>query len=651
MGRILRVGANDQVNYVLQATSNYDADNPAATTFTWPNSALMDQAFDEPSPDEIESEGVLVNFSRFPYAFEGAMVKIRPTYDADTENPFFEEWTHDSVEDEWTLRRRIQLSNLFVGVESGERKIIDFTFFPFLQNVDKVWLTMTATSGSPTNRFIAVHLFGQCKNTLVIPRRPFPGGAETPCLKHPDGLDQDGNPCLVPGADCSQFPEFCRPIPDVDLCNPASVAVYQEALRSIPGALEQFESWYSANATLIAQACAGVDFPNPPPTPPSPPLPPLPPLDLCDEDSIDAFRAAIAGDAEQVAAFDDFLDGLDEAGYFDLTCPPPEPPEQYVDPETQAPAEDPLTDDNTPFASGPGGQPAPGATPLPDDSSDDGGSDAGAVIEITQRSILVWSGNDITEAETLTDALIDPLPAPSEFQERTTESANWGPDEGEATTGLNFNPTVYGFVVRLRKLPFSCRVSLRMRVFRMRTTVAHPTNELYDSISDDGIHTRAAGGGCPAGPDWILTLPESITESDNPTIGDDYAEYVFNGDGLVNNTTINIAVPRVNAAQNDALVCSPGFEPRSDPVEGVAWERGGCLGGGSGPIERDRWVLNNANADFDASGVLDYSHVRPICIVFDVRLDAVVFGKGVDLRRSSIELSTLSDTSPTEDCT
>lgn len=653
MGRILRVGIDTSINYEFLATTAYDANNPAATTFAWPDSDAMDQEFDEPSPDEVEAEGVLITFDRFPDAFEGAMVKIRPTY-TDPEAPSFELWTHNSETDDWTKQRRIDLFNLFVGVESNQRRIVDFTFFPFEPNVDKVWITMDpGPSGTPTMRFIAIKLFGQCEPTLRIPNPPGTGEGD-PCALHPDGVDANGNPCLVPGQNCSDFPEFCTAPPPLDLCNPTSIVAYEDYLRNIPGALDEFQSWFATNAALIAAVCAGNSPPSdPPPDMPLPPLPPLPPLDLCDSTSVDAFRAAVGGDADQLATFEDFLSGLEEVGFFDTSCAPVEPPEQYIDPETDTPAEEPVDEEPAPFEAGPGGMPpamGSGDPPAPGTTTEDGGgSDSGSVIERTTRFILTWSGNDAAAAQTLVDALIAPLPAPSPFQRRSTVNANYGPDLGTDTVGVEFSPAAYGLNLRLSKLPFSCYVSLRCRTFRMRTTVAHPTNELRFSISDAGIHTRPAAGSCPAGPDWIIDTPSTMAEAVTSLVGDDYFEYVFNGNGLSNNILIPITVPREDPDQNDADACTPGFEARSDPVNGTAWQRGGCLAGLT-IKERDRWILDNANADFDASTDFDYAHVRPICIVLDVRLDAVVFGKGVDVRSSRIALGTLTDDQPVETC-
>lgn len=358
MGRIARIGNDSSANYTFLATSMYDAANPAGTTGAWPDDAAMDQAFNQASPTEVTEEGVLITFVRFPDAFQGAQVKIHPTYDVTTDDPFLEMWTHDSVTGDWTKRRRVELSNPFVGVATGTFKVFDFTLFPFLEHVDKVWLTMDpGTSGTPTMKFVGIRLFGQCAATL------FRGGNTSggdPCADPTDpfytGFDDNGDPC--PGTTFGPPPGPA--LPNVDLCNPASVEQYRDVLATIPGALEAFNAWFDLNSTGIASYCAG-STPTPPGGMPLPPLPPLPSLNLCDQVSIDAFRAAIGGDPDQVAAFDAFLDSLEEAGFFDLTCPAADPPETPVSPHTLQPEDDPPK--TGPFGDGPGGSPPPGGNP------------------------------------------------------------------------------------------------------------------------------------------------------------------------------------------------------------------------------------------------------------------------------------------------
>lgn len=342
MGRILRVGTDTVTNYTFLQTSAYDENAPAATTSPWPDSASMDQLFNQPNPTGVVAQGVLITFARFPDTFLGVMVKVEPTYDSGAgEHPFLEMWTHDSVTTLWTRRRRIDLLNLFVGIPSGTRKVADLTFFPFLRTVDKVWVTMDpGVVGAPTMEFFSIQLFGQCEQSL---RRDTnngpPGGGPEPTFGPPT---ED-------------------PLPPIDICNVTSIEQYRDALRNIPGALEQFDAWYDSNAETIASLCAGIDA-NPPNTPvlppmPVPPLPPLPELDLCSQDSIDAFRAALAGDADALANFDAFITQLETDGFFEANCATPPPDETYVDPNTLEPTPEPDTDNNTPFGAGPGGQP------------------------------------------------------------------------------------------------------------------------------------------------------------------------------------------------------------------------------------------------------------------------------------------------------
>ncbi len=346
MGRILRIGTDTVTNYTLQSTSAYDATNPAGTTGTWPNTPAMDEPFTTALPIEIAEQGVLISFARLPFAFTGALVKIRPTYNTSIgEDPFIELWTHNSVSLVWTRQRRIELSNLFVGVESGTRKIMDLTFLPFATEVDKVWITMDpGLTGSPTMKFVGIQLYGECKQTITTPNPP---GTidDDPCLENPFGFDKDGNPCLVPGVDCSKFPEGCAPNagPTLDVCNPASVDQYKQFLEGIGDggvALLEFNNWLTVNADAIALSCAG-EGPDPP-APPVPPVPPLPKVDLCDPDSRAAFREAL-GDPALQADFDALVEALTNEGFFTTNCPtpPPDEPPVYVDPVTQSPDEDP----------------------------------------------------------------------------------------------------------------------------------------------------------------------------------------------------------------------------------------------------------------------------------------------------------------------
>jgi len=373
VGRILRIGVDTVTNYTLLATSAYDAGNPAATTSPWPNSAAMDQLFTQASPTEVSAQGALVTFSRFPDSYSGAQVKLHPTYDVSTnENPFFEMWVHDSVALTWTLRASIQLSNPFVGIASGARKVLDFTFFPFLRHIDMVWLTLNpGVVGAPTVQFDAIQLFGQCEGALRSGSGP--GGIQYTC--DPSKADPTAIPPIVyTGFKViySSTPPFITHVPCddfagdpgcafPDLCNPASIAVYRECLRGIGDggtSLNNFDGWFTLNNALITSNCNGntnTALPDPPPVK----APKLPPVDFCDPTSIDAHRAAIAGDADLLASFNALIDTLTEAGFFTLVCPPADPPATYVDPVTLQPAADPTDQPVRPFHAGPGGDPAP----------------------------------------------------------------------------------------------------------------------------------------------------------------------------------------------------------------------------------------------------------------------------------------------------
>lgn len=356
MGKILRIGGDGQPNYNLLETSDYDAENPAATTSAWSDSLATEQEFNQLPFVEVSAQGALVTFTRFPDAFLGAMVKIQPTYDTSIgENPAFEMWTHESGGD-WTLRRRILLANVFVGIPSGSYGVLDLTFFPYLRNVDQVWLTLSpGDTGAPTVDFVSIHLFGLCEGAI---RHPPGRGSGDPCADPTDpfytGFDDNGDPC--PG---TTFGPPASPTPTLDVCNPESIDTFREFAYTIPGFGEVFDAWLETNEQAIADYCAGIDV-DPPvaPTPPGSP-PALPPLDLCDETSIEAFRAAVSGDAARLAQFEDFLDQNEADGFFDLVCQEPEPEEQYIDPETLEPDDDPTGNAPEPFGGGPGGQPVP----------------------------------------------------------------------------------------------------------------------------------------------------------------------------------------------------------------------------------------------------------------------------------------------------
>lgn len=639
MGRILRIGTDDVINYTLQSTSAYDEDDPAATVAAWPDSEAMDQLFDQPAPTVVEDEqGALVTFSRFPDRFLGVMVKVAANYDTETgEAPALEMWTHNSLTDEWTRRRRVLFANVFTGSRTGVRKVYDFTLFPSLLNVDQVWITMDpGDEGSPTLDWYSIQLFGQCETV----QRNDQGGGSDPC--------SDPNDPFYPGDDiCGEV--FGNPPPtcaDPDWCNEASIQDYRACLAAnVPEFLPIFDVWLDANRDGLRDFCAGIE-PFPDPVAPTPPTPnPLPPLDLCDDDSIAAFRAAVSGDAERLAQFDAYIDGLEADGFFGLVCPDPEPEEQYVDPETGLPAEEPPTG-ATPFGSGPGGVPEfPRAA---DDDDEDAGGGGSTTVTTTKRFVLTWSGNDEATGKSMTTSLIGDLPVSTEENLTETVADHWGPAALVSTLGLQFTPATYGLNILLKKLPYSARVGVRMQYFRMRGA-----DELRYNIDSFGIFINPAAGDCPDGPDWVKTDGVGLSLAATPLIGDDYWEFDFNGANFRNNTDIILDLPRVDAAQNDALTCSPGYEARSL----LGFQRGGCLDGLTA-IERARWIRDNSIEDFDddPTGLPFPTYyaggVRPICIVLDVKVRAT--GTGIDsvvsVEPVEIDLSFNRDAEPVEDC-
>lgn len=398
MGRILRIGTDALPNYSFLKTSAYDALAPAATTAAWSDSLAMDQPFDQPDPTTVAAEGVLVVFERLPDVFLGALVKLEPTYDISIgENPVLEMWTHDIDAAAWTIRSRIVLSNIFEGIPTGTRKLLDFTLASWLRNVDQVWLTMApGATGSPTLSFVLVQLFGKCEGALPKGKDP-----EDPCADPNDplytGLDDEGNPC--PGTEPFPVPTdtLCIGFDTpgcLDICNLNHVAEYAEWASTIPGYREVFDAWYNTYAPLISLACNAVGDPDD--VPPQPPLPPAPPpaLDLCDQDSIDAFRAFYAGDAELLANFDAYIDSLTADGFFDFTCPVEEPPEEYIDPVTLLPADEPTGDPTGPFGRGPGGEIPPMPPP------DEGGGGGGGSEPIQEYIVFMFNSSSSIGAQT-----------------------------------------------------------------------------------------------------------------------------------------------------------------------------------------------------------------------------------------------------------
>lgn len=638
MGRILRIGADTDTNYSLQSTSAYDEDNPAATTAAWPDSEAMDQLFDQPAPTVVTNQqGALVTFERFPDRFLGVMVKVAATYDTETgENPALEMWTHDMTTSMWTRRRRVLFANVFTGSPTGKRKIYDFTLFPSLLDVDQVWITMDPRDvGAPTLDWYSIQLFGQCEGA----QRNDGGGSSDPC-DDPTGPFYPGDD-ICNGVFGNDPPSCDEP----DWCNEASIQDYRACLdANIPQFLPIFDTWLDANREGLRDFCAGTQpFPDPPaPTPPTPN--PLPPLDLCSEDSIAAFRATVSGDADRLAQFDTYIDSLEESGFFQLTCPEPDPDEQYVDPETGLPAEDPTTG-GTPFGSGPGGVPIFPRSSLPGSDEDD---DDEPLLRYTQRFMLTWSGNDEATATSMTNTLIGDLPADNSTEVYETGLAHWGPDTGESTLGLQFSPATYGLNILLKKLPYSCRVGVRMWFFRMRQTA-----NLRFSIDNFGVFVNPAVGDCPDGPDWLITEGTGLTIPATQILGNSYYEYAFNGGNFRNNTSITLNLPRVTPTQNDALTCSPGYQARSL----LGFQRGGCLVGVTAK-ERSIWLRDTSIEDFDddPTGLPFPTYYAggksPMCLVLDVQVFTTSSGieKVVTVEPVTVGLSTNQDAQPIESC-
>lgn len=280
--RIRRVGLDTIVNYTLQATSAYNASAPAATTSSWGTAgdvALMDRPMETPS-GTVDHEGALVTFARFPHFFNGAYVKLLPTFGT-LEDPAIELWTQDATTLVWTKRRRVSMANIFTGTRSDVAKVFNLTIFSNLTNVGQVWITMDPSGGTPTNRFIALHLFGECEQTLVVP-----------------------NPC-----DVEDDPNFCDLPPPGTPPDPGSGPPDDPAEPPPVG-----------------------PPPGPPWPPPIQPPPDEPPIDLCDAEAVDAFKKTLT--PEQLAYFEELLASLE------LPClqdPPEETPDGGEQPKQPAP--------------------------------------------------------------------------------------------------------------------------------------------------------------------------------------------------------------------------------------------------------------------------------------------------------------------------
>lgn len=605
MGKLLRVGVDTTVNYVLQETSAYDEANPAATTATWTPQSDMDQALTIPLPTAVThtAQGALINFQRMAEFNDGVKVKLKPTYDQDAgEDPYLEVWTHDEVSSEWTIRRKIQLKNGFVGVESGHAKIFDLPFSVGLSNVDKIWITMNPGAiGSPSMEFVAIQVIGRCSATIV-----------------------------TPGS--------CEDDPDVDCLDPTF------GDPNDPATCEDYGLETDANGNCVFPP---PDFPGLPPADGGPPTKPstppnFPAVDLCDAAALQAFKDQLT--PEQLAYFEELLEASDLPCLEDPDDPdeplqpqqvlpinqdpdtgdpilPSQPIEVYVDPRTLEPGPDPR-------------------------AADDSRGDPFVTVRQTLRAVVTWSGNDTAEAVTYANANV-PLPPNNPTTMQLTQiQGNWGPNAGISTLGVQFTPACYGFRINVSDLPYACRVGLRVRTFKLRGTA-----DLRDSINADGVADFEPGGDCPTNPDWILTKSDTLEVPDSNLIGDNFYELAFKAESFFDSDDrsafIDIKLPREDDTQNDALTCTPGYKARSR----LGFQRGGCLMGLT-VIERDRWLYDVSGEDYDGSSVFDYIHRRPQALVIDVVLRASLVGDINDVRDSdiNIDMVTYKDAQPVEDC-
>lgn len=159
--------------WTLEATETYDENNPADSPVSWGSTAdveAMNQAMSA-TTGGVTHLGALLTFDPdLPDIFNGVYVKVRPTYTA-PEAPAIEMWTHNAVTGDWTKKRRVVMSNLLVGVRSGEFKV--FSLFQSFgdDNIDQVWITMAPSSplGTQELEFFVIWPYGTCNETLVIP--------------------------------------------------------------------------------------------------------------------------------------------------------------------------------------------------------------------------------------------------------------------------------------------------------------------------------------------------------------------------------------------------------------------------------------------------------------------------------------------------
>lgn len=608
MGKLLRVGVDTTVNYLLEETGDYNEVNPAATNGAWLPQDDMDQSFSVSLATAVThvGQGALVNFQRMALFNDGVKVKIKPTYDQSAgEDPYFEVWTHDEVSTVWTRRRKIQLKNLFVGVESGQAKIFDLPFGVGLANVDNIWITMNPGAvGTPTMDFLAIQIFGRCSATIVTPgecdddpttdnapcKKPKPVPLPIPktCADFDLEEDEDGN-CIFPKRDFPRLPppeeiptrEWKPPeFPAIDLCDAAEIAAFKDTLT--PEQLAYFEVLLEAS-----------DLP-------------------CLEDPED--------EDEPKQPQQELPINKDETGDPIL---PKQPIEEYIDPNTLEPETDPRNPDG----------------------------DSGIRLRKTFRTVLTWSGNDTAAAQAYSDGNIA-LPPNNEDTAPIVElTGNWGPNAGVSTAGMQFTPACYGLKLSFGGLPYACRIGIRVRTFKLRGSAS-----LRDSISTpNGSSSTVASGFCPVQPDWILTPGDTLSIPTSNKIGEGFYEYAHTGgsffDSFTDETTAELVLllPREDAAQNDACTCTLGFKARSR----LGFQRAGCILGFNVNM-RKRWLYDVSTEDYDASSVFDYIHRSPQALVVDVVIRSSLVGTGVsvDVRNATftLDMTTYKDAQPVDNC-
>lgn len=647
MGRVVRIGVN--TNYTVEATSNYVEASPAATTAAWTDPTILDQSVYEPGALSEAHQGCLLTFVRFPTVLTGIMAKLVVTYDTSAgESPAIEFWTEDTLNG-WRKISRYLLVNIFEGAANGESKIYDVSIYPNLTGCTRIWVTLDpGLVGTPTMAFKSLSVYGLCDTK----KKYKPNEEWDPCADpndpHYSGLDENGDPCIpIPddsGGDGCDAP---------DLCNAASINVYRDCLDAYgEGLRETFDAWYIENGQLIQDYCndSNAPAPVPPPLPGPQPPPVFPPLcDFKDEDTLAAFRATLT--ADQLATFNTFYDGLIADGFFDLVCPDLPPTEVELDPTTLEPTPITPVPQPRPFGGGPGGDPVDDPDPDPNKEPQ---PIYESVVEFTQRYIITWSGNDLAAAATYTAANISPIAASDVNHNRPAQLlANYGPDVGQTTLGLQHTPAPYALVLKIKKMPFRATIGLRMRTFRLRGA--------YDaamrfSISDAGIDEVPASGDCPVDPDWIITPGTNVELSTgvNPVyIGDNYYEYRFNSSLVGNKTAVlTLAVPRTNPTQNDGPgheepACAPGQAARSR----LSWDRGGCITGFS-PKARDIFLSDTSIEDYDDDPTAIYwaRYNSPVSMVLDVTVRPDLAGKNVDAAHTYTALSSLSAAQTVETC-